>query len=184
MRSGSILTAVIASVASLTTANSASPASPPAPDDCLSLPRMHALDFWLGSWTVSWRGQVVGTNRIETMLKGCAIMEHWRDVEGAEGKSVFYYDPTTDRWKQVWLTDHAFRRGGTKEKTELREHTSSGRVLFQGRYPDPESGATITDRTTLTRQADGTLRHLIEVSTDDGKTWRTSFDGLYRRQSH
>lgn len=185
MKPGSILTAVTATLALLVTkADSATPASPRSPDECLSSPRMHALDFWLGQWSVSWRGEVVGTNRIESILKGCAVMEHWRDVQGGEGQSVFYFDRTADRWKQVWLTDHAFQRGGTKEKTELREQSSADRILFQGQYPDPDSGATITDRTTLTRQPGGTLRHLIEISTDAGKTWRTTFDGVYRAESH
>ena len=145
---------------------------------------MHALDFWLGTWSVSSLGQIVGTNRVEAILKGCAVMEHWRDVEGGEGQSVFYYDRAADRWKQLWLTDRAFRRGGTKEKSELREHTSAERIVFQGQYRDPASGLTITDRTTLSRQADATVRQLIEISTDSGKTWRTTFDALYRSQSH
>jgi hypothetical protein len=173
------LTAAIALAA--VTADSADK-TPSSSDDCNSWPRMHALDFWLGTWTVSSRGQVVGTNRVEAILKGCAVMEHWRDVEGGEGQSVFYYDRATDRWKQVWLTDHAFRRGGTREKAELRERTSSDRIMFQGNYPDPKSGLTITDRTTLTPQADGTVRQVIEISTDSGKTWRTTFDALYSSQ--
>lgn len=62
---------------------------------------MHALDFWLGQWDVSQGGQLVGTNTIETTLDGCAILEHWRDVEGGQGTSLFYYDRGTARWKQL-----------------------------------------------------------------------------------
>lgn len=152
----------------------------PSLDDCRSWPRMHALDFWLGEWSVSAGGQAVGTNHIQTILDGCAIVERWRDAQGGEGQSLFYYDRAADRWKQIWLTDRAFTRGGTKEKTEQVEQTSAEQIVFQGRYPDPESGATITDRTTLSRRTDGTTRQLIEISTDEGKTWRTAFDAIYR----
>ncbi len=78
----------------------------------------------------------------------------------------------------------SLRRGGTKEKSDLREHTSAERIMFQGQYPDTASGLTITDRTTLTREADATVRQVIEISTHSGKTWRTTFDALYRSQSH
>jgi hypothetical protein len=82
--------------------------------ECRELPRMHALDFWIGRWDVSQGGQLVGTNTIESTHDGCAVMEHWRDIEGEEGTSLFYYDPGTDRWKQVWITNRALQPGGMK----------------------------------------------------------------------
>lgn len=120
--------------------------------ECRQSPRMHALDFWIGRWDVSQGGQPVGTNTIESTLDGCAILEHWRDVEGGEGTSLFYYDQSANAWKQVWITDHALRLGGTKEKIEQKEYTTSSRIRFQG-----------IDRTTLTREADGKVRQLIET---------------------
>jgi hypothetical protein len=142
---------------------------------------MHALDFWLGQWEVSQGGQLVGTNTIEATLEGCAILEHWRDVAGGQGTSLFYYDRGAARWKQVWVTEQALAVGGTKEKVEQREFTASGRIRFQGQYPAHEHERTITDRTTLTREPDGTVRQVIEISPDAGRTWRTIFDALYRR---
>ena len=140
-------------------------------EECRQSPRMHALDFWIGRWDVLQGGQLVGTNTIESTLDGCAVLEHWRDVEGGEGTSLFYYNRSEDLWKQVWITDHALQIGGTKEKIEQKEHTASGRVRFQG-----------IDRTTLARQEDGKVRQLIE-STTDGKTWRTTFDAIYQPSS-
>jgi hypothetical protein len=150
--------------------------------ECNESPRMHALDFWLGQWDVSQGGRLVGTNTLETTLKGCAIFEHWRDVEGGQGTSLFYYDRGTARWKQVWVTEQGLAVGGTKEKTEQLEFTSNGRIRFQGQYPAREHEKTITDRTTLTRQADGAVRQVIEISQDAGRTWRTIFDAVYRRR--
>ena len=36
-------------------------------------------------------------------------------------------------------------------------------------------------RLKLEPNADGTVRQLWETSSDDGKTWAASFDGLYRK---
>lgn len=149
-------------------------------DECRQSPRMHALDFWVGEWDVFERGRIIGTNSIEKALEQCAILERWQSVQGNDGLSLFYYDQSTDRWKQVWITDRAFEVGGTKEKVEQVEFTSLGRIRFQGHYPDAESGSTITDRTTLTLKEDGIVRQLIEISTDAGQTWRAVFEGIYR----
>jgi len=81
--------------------------------ECRQAPRMHALDFWIGRWDVSQGGQLVGTNTIESTLDGCAILEHWRDVEGGEGTSLFYFNPNEDLWKQVWITSQSLKLGGT-----------------------------------------------------------------------
>jgi hypothetical protein len=140
--------------------------------ECRQSPRMHALDFWLGRWDVSQGGRLVGTNTIESTLNGCAILEHWRDLQGGEGISLFYFDQSTNLWKQVWITDRALKPGGTKEKIEQLEYTASGRIRFQG-----------IDRTTLTRMQDGKVRQVIESAVDDGKTWRTTFDAVYQPSS-
>jgi hypothetical protein len=141
--------------------------------ECRPSPRMHALDFWIGNWDVSQGGQLVGTDTVESIHNGCAIVEHWRDVEGGEGSSLFYYDPSADVWKQVWVTDQALRLGGMKEKIEQKDFTSSMRTRFQGAI----------DRTTLTREADGRVHQLIERSIAGGKSWRTTFDAIYQRSS-
>jgi len=150
---------------------------------CRDVARLHALDFWIGHWDVSWSGQHVGTNVVATILGDCAITERWRDVEGGEGFSLFYYDVTQQRWKQVWVTDSPFRTGGTKEKAEQTELTGENQIRFLGRYPGADGALPITDRTTLTKRDDGTVRQLIEVSLDGGKTWQTRFDGIYRRSA-
>ena len=135
----------------------------------------HQLDFWVGSWDVRLAdGRQVGTNVIEKALDGCAIFEHWRDVGGAEGKSLFYYHRVQKRWKQIWVTDS----GPVKEK-EMVE-APPGSVRFQGALPLAEGGS-ILDRTTLTPLPDGRVRQLIEQSSDGGTAWRTGFEGYYRK---
>src|SRR5437660_508745 len=85
-----------------------------------AMPGGKALDFWVGTWDVKLRdGKKAGVDRVEVLLKGAAIMEHWKDVDGSEGKSFFYFIPASKQWKQVWVTP----AGVYKEKlSEPVEH--------------------------------------------------------------
>ncbi|MBI1853780.1 MAG: hypothetical protein HYR85_25875 [Planctomycetes bacterium] len=151
--------------------------SPPPPCPCSKDSAYRKLDFWLGKWSVATPdGTKDGDNVIEKVLGGCAIIENWKDVDGSEGKSLFYYQPVRKLWRQVWVTD----QGSMKEKTLVEEFPDGG-VRFQGEIPLPD-GRKILDRTTLTPRPDGTVRQLIEQSADAGKTWRVAFDAIYTRQ--
>jgi hypothetical protein len=153
----------------------------PEPHACQTNVAYHKLDFWVGDWDVFAKDekgveQKDGTNKIEKILDGCAIIENWRDVEGHEGKSLFYYRPVQKDWKQVWVTDV----GPMKEKTLILEMPDGG-VRFQGELAK-RSGGTYLDRTTLTPLTGGKVRQVIEISTDGGKTWQTTFDAEYRKK--
>jgi hypothetical protein len=148
---------------------------------CQSDSTYAALDFWLGQWDVYVGDQLVGSNRITRILHGCAVLEEWRDTEGGEGRSLFYVEPGTTRWKQVWVTDDARMVGGTKEK-HLIARLPDGGVRFQGELPLPD-GRLVLDRTTLTPIRPGEVRQLIETSRDGGTTWRAGFDARYRKHS-
>ena len=152
------------------------PALGQAPSSCASA-GFGRLDFWVGTWEVFAGETKVGDNRVEKILDGCAVMEHWVDARGSEGKSLFFYTPATDTWKQVWVTESAMSTGGVKEKTLVLELEDGG-IRFQGEIPLPD-GRSYLDRTTLTPLPDGTVRQVIEVSRD-GAEWRTTFDAIYR----
>jgi hypothetical protein len=151
----------------------------PANHPCEHDPAYHKLDFWLGHWDVvdPQDGSKGGENFIEKILDGCAIVENWHELDprGADGKSLFYYQPVTKQWKQVWVT----ARGPMKEK-KLVEELKDGSVRFQGAIPRPD-GTSYLDRTTLTPLSGNRVRQLIEVSRDGGKTWQATFDAEYRR---
>ena len=166
--------AMIVLAASVTEARAQGAPPPP----CSAVEAFAALDFWVGSWTVHVGGEQVGTNRIEPILDGCAVAEHWVDADGSPGQSLFYYLPALGAWKQVWVTPFATAPGGVKEKT-LIERLEGGGVRFQGEIPLPNGGSYL-DRTTLTPLAGGRVRQHIEVSTDGGATWRSTFDAEYR----
>jgi tetratricopeptide (TPR) repeat protein len=142
---------------------------------CEADPAYHALDFWLGHWEVFSAGEKDGTNFIEKTLNGCAVIENWVDVNGHEGKSLFYYSPVTHKHKQVWVTDS----GPFKEKAEV-EAPEKGSIRFQGELPQRD-GSKILDRTTLTPLPGDRVRQVIEQSHDGGKTWDVGYDAIYER---
>jgi hypothetical protein len=146
---------------------------------CNDDPGFHVLDFWLGSWNVFVGDTLAGTNRITKVLNGCAVNEDWHDAAGSRGASLFYYEPSTRLWKQVWVTEQALEPGGLKEK-HLVARLPEGGTRFQGEIPLPD-GRIVLDRTTLTPEANGDVRQLIEVSRDGGASWRVTFDARYRR---
>lgn len=79
-------------------------AAPPAP--CAS-PAHRALDFWIGSWDVTWEGGG-GTNVVASRLGGCMIEEAFRgdaSVGGLAGFSASSYDADAGLWCQTWIDD-------------------------------------------------------------------------------
>jgi hypothetical protein len=153
--------------------NQATPLRP-----CETDPAYHKLDFWVGKWDVyeNRNGTLNGTDIVEKIVAGCAIVENWREADGSgEGKSLFYYQKAKKQWKQVWVTD----AGPIKEK-QLIEELKDGGIRFQGEIPHAD-GSSHFDRTTLTPVSGGHVHQVIEISRDAGRTWETVFDADYRR---
>ena len=153
-----------------------SEASPP--QACGEIDGFQRLDFWLGAWTVvDPSGDLQGTDRIEKVLDGCALIEHWTGADDSEGMSFFYFNAINSTWKQVWVTSRATTPGTIKEK-QLIEDLPDGSVRFQG-VVILRDGRSVLDRTTLTPLEDGRVRQLIEWSRDGGVNWQESFHGVY-----
>jgi hypothetical protein len=157
--------------------------TPPVPNDpmpCRASPQGKALDFWVGDWNVIAvaGGAKQGDSRIERVLDGCAILEHWHGATpGDNGKSLFAFNAGTTLWDQVWVTSDTSRPGGLKNKHEVATWPD-GAIRFQGTiFVRP--GAVVLDRTTLTPLPDGRVRQTIEWSKDGGTNWSVSFDAYY-----
>ncbi len=150
------------------------------PPSCSASERYAKLDFWIGEWDVFVGDNLVGSNRIEKTLDGCAIFEHWTAGDGSEGKSLFFVD-YDGHWAQIWVSELAMAPGGVKEKVMV-DDPPEGSVRFQGVVRHAEAGAWL-DRTTLTPGDDGSVRQLIEISEDGGETWNPTFDASYRRKA-
>jgi len=137
---------------------------------CLHTPEYRQFDFWVGEWDVKVSGQVVGGSRIEKILDGCVIQENWMPTGGTQGKSWNYYNASTKKWEQVWMS------AGSTLKFEGTFH--DGALHYEGLTPLP-GGAKRQEKLTFTPLPQDRVHQVWEQSTDGGKTWITAFDGIY-----
>jgi len=140
-------------------------------------PEARQFDFWVGEWEIVHKatGQPAGKNRIELAHGGRVLIENYVSVGGFTGTSVNGYDAATGRWHQCWMDNSGLVLdiyGGMKD----------GNMVMTGETTQP-NGTKQRERITWIPAADGTLRQIWDQSSDQGKTWRTVFDGLYRRLS-
>lgn len=148
----------------------------PAPAPCVAA-AYRQFDFWVGRWTVtSPNGTPAGTNDVTLELNGCALHEHWQGAGGSKGESFNMWENTTRQWHQMWVSD----QGGS---LVLTGGLTAGRMVMQNRVPALQTPGTMTiNRITWTKIDADHVRQLWDVSTDEGKTWQVSFDGLYTRR--
>lgn len=137
-------------------------------------PAHRQFDFWIGTWNVTQAGKVAGQNKIESILNGCALMESWHGTGGVAGHSLNIYDSTRNVWHQTWVDS-------TGSLLTLEGRFANGAMVLEGVATD-EKGMKARQRITWTAASADEVRQLWQSSTDAGKTWKTEFDGLYRRQ--
>jgi hypothetical protein len=134
-----------------------------------------AFDFWLGHWEVHLAsGQLAGYNTIASVERGCLILEQWTSASGGTGRSINFLDKSSGNWVQIWNDSSGYQmefRGGMTEQG----------MLLEGQVHDIAAGTTQPYRGLWTLLDDGRVRQLFELSSDDGKTWTTAFEGFYTR---
>jgi len=145
-------------------------APPPA---CMS-DDYRAFDFWVGEWSVSdTSGTQVGTNVIRRIAGRCGLLENWIDGGGGTGKSMNWFDRRDGQWHQQWI-------GSTGLLLHLVGGIDHGRMVLAGDRVTA-NGTTVRDRITWTPEGGDVVRQVWDISTDGGTTWRTVFNGLYRK---
>ena len=166
-RSALLLAALLAAP---TRAHAQQPAQPPA----CTRAEHRLFDFWLGEWNVFNRqGQQVGTSRITSVSNGCALLEEWQAVRGANGRSINFFDAADNQWHQVWV-------GGDGTVLRIAGTFSDAAMRLAGEIRAPQGSA--HNRITWTPQSDGAVEQRWDISTDGGATWQPSFVGMYRRK--
>lgn len=178
--SGATATALLASAAlaggstpSLAGPAEAAPAAGElTPEECTAGPHRRAFDFWVGRWTVrSEEGEALGRSHVRRVSGGCALLESWTSENGTTGTSLNFYDPEAGHWVQVWV-------GGNGLRLRLEGGVRGNAMVLEGtRTRDCEQ---LRDRITWTPSEEGTVRQTWEISTDGGRTWSTSWEGIYR----
>jgi hypothetical protein len=136
------------------------------------------FDFWIGVWEVKHAdGRPAGTNRIEPILRGCALHEQWISVsEPYRGESFNTYRQETGTWHQTWIDN----TGGT---LLLEGKFEDGRMRLEGVTVD-STGRKVLNRITWSRMDDSgnRVRQHWETSLD-GIAWQSAFDGFYAHEA-
>lgn len=135
------------------------------------------FDFFVGEWDVYRNGtdQLVAHSKWERLYNGCGVRENWMPLRGGGGGSLNSYDPATGRWHQTWVGS-----GGGGHIDFVGGLTEGGMVLtgwWPGSGPGGADGLT---RMTYSEAGEGSVRQHGEFSPDQGVTWVTTFDLLYR----
>lgn len=156
-------------------------------------PEVAQFDFWLGEWDVQnrnrppagerWYETGTATNRVYTVVGGCAVVEHWRGhaFPGAgliQGFSLRAWDPAAGRWELVllWPTDGSPRFGNPAGVFE------DGRADFHNRFTTP-AGDTVLTRLSFHDMEEDAFTWSDGLSRDGGRTWESSWRMRQRRRA-
>ena len=136
----------------------------------------HQLDFWVGDWNVFQvsDGTQVGTSRIERVMAGCGIGEHYEapNVQGVaySGTSYSGYDRKDGQWHQMYVDTNgnvAWYSGRLEGANMVLHATGKSGALQTMEYrPHP----------------DGSVEQIGTVSADGGKSWQPAYDYIYRKK--
>jgi hypothetical protein len=149
-------------------------AAPRRPPACGTQPERHGFDFWLGEWDVTTEGGTpVGSSVIQSVSRGCALLENWTASGGGQGKSLNAYNPQIHQWQQFWI-------GADGGVAEFRSSKFDGSSLVF--FRSDSSGTTLTSRLTFTPIDSATVRQHSETTPDGGKSWVTQYDFYYHRR--
>ena len=147
-----------------------------APTPCATDPERRKFDFWVGEWDVTTAGNTpVGKSSIQIINGGCSVLENWTSMRGGTGKSLNSFNPNISKWQQYWVD----QSGGVIEYRDSEWHGNSLSYFTRSTQAD---GKTVIQRLTFTPLTDSTVRQHSERSTDDGKTWVTTYDFYYHRR--
>jgi len=142
------------------------------PDDPLG---DRALDFWIGTWHVSWAGGGQGTNTIRRILDDRVIEESFdgRDADSRLiGRSLSVRDSADGRWRQTWVDS-------TGAYLEFDGVEVDGRIAFvRSKTVDHR---VVHDRMVWLDVTSDSLRWQWQRSRDGEASWDLTWQIDYRR---
>lgn len=140
---------------------------------CKASPEFRQFDFWIGEWdTKNPQGVPSGSSSIQLILGTCVIFENWASPV-TTGKSFNIFDVNDKKWHQTWVDDK-----GTF--THYIGEFKDGKMMLVN--DSIVNGKKTLARMTFSLLPSGDVRQHGENSTDDGKTWTTTFDLTYSRK--
>ncbi len=134
------------------------------------------LDFWLGTWDLTWGEDGHGINRIERAVGGRVILETFSGggPRGAlHGMSVSIREGVDGPWRQTWVDSSG-------SYLDLVGVEVDGRLSFQ--QSTTEAGEAVDYRMVWLDVEAHSLRWEWQRSTDGWATWSTRWSISYRRR--
>lgn len=153
----------------------AAPASPPPPPPPCEGDAYQQFDFWVGDWSVAATNrQFAGNNSITREEGGCLLLEKWTSANGTTGQSYNYYNPETDKWRQVWVSAGALidYEGGLTDTGSMK---LTGTITYHG----SAQSAPFTGE--WTPNDDGSVTQHFEQYNSETDEWTPRFTGIYTR---
>ena len=135
------------------------------------------FDFWIGHWTVhTMDGALAGENLITRQENNCLILEHWTSTTGTTGQSYNFYNPVSERWRQIWISDGSIidLEGGL---------TDGGAMHLEGEIIYTKTGKTYPFTGLWTPLPDGSVRQEFEQFDPESEFWGDWFTGIYTRKA-
>ena len=148
----------------------ATPAKPP----CAQA-EFHQLDFWIGQWNVYEKdtGKKSSTSRIEGVMGGCGIGEHYEepgDPSGPySGTSYSSFDRDDGKWHQMYID------------TNGNVEWFTGGLVGSDMVMEAPGKKTIIRKMVYRKLADGSVEQIGTASLDGGTTWKPRYDYIYKK---
>lgn len=149
-------------------------------------PLHYQLDFWLGEWDVynahnapldtSAQQEPVAQSRIESILGGCVIQEHYRADTGYAGTSLNRFDAAMGHWVQHWMDNVA-------NGIDFIGHLNGNTIVFEAIGLKDANGS-FNRRMQLTSVSADEVQQHSDRSYDQGQTWFPEYRLIYRRKAH
>lgn len=150
---------------------------------CMTMKQAREFDFWIGEWDVYPNGAnvLVGKSVIEIAAGGCFILENWTAVGGVPntGKSMNYVNTETGKWEQFWIGSGGMTRNNPQKF--VNGEYKDGAMRFEFEQFSPKGDKQI-GRFIFFNEGPDQVRQFNEVSADNGKTWTTVYDFVYKRR--
>ena len=143
---------------------------------CKAKTEFRQFDFWIGEWDVKTpQGLPAGSSSVQLILGQCIIFENWTGGGGTNGKSFNIFDANDSKWHQTWVDDKGTFTHYIGGLVDASMVVVADTVI---------AGKKTLAKMTFTKLPNGDVRQHGENSTDDGKTWTTSFDLIYSRKKN
>ena len=141
------------------------------PTHACDSPESRALDFWLGDWELTYKGEdgkpAKSRNRVTKILGGCVVLEEF-SADGPQepwaGKSLSQWIPAEHRWKQTWVDDqggYLVHVGGVE-----------GGAMTLYSEPRTKDGVTSQKRMVFFDVRPDAIKWRWERTIDGGATWQ------------